>query len=124
MNFDEISAFIMRRADEEKMAAIAACVEFVAENWTADANAVDCIHPRNRATVVDVGGAANKFVAEHIAMHDPAQIWLEWAAKKHIVKLAMETSEPQALEVMGEVLRTLAGIYHDHPEFQWDEWNV
>ncbi|MDH6282858.1 DUF6221 family protein [Prescottella agglutinans] len=91
MNTPSIVDFLNDRLDEDEQVGLSACVEFEGEPWTADEGSVDCIHPCNRATVVE--GAASPAVADHIARHDPARVLREVQARRRILARHREVRE-------------------------------
>ena len=75
-------------------------------------------------------GVASRFEVDHIARHDPARVLREVEAKRRIVS-TMQTAYDQAwqdgasrpfIEATAQrVLRALAAIYADHPDYN-PEW--
>lgn len=79
--------------------------------------------------------------AEHIARHDPARVLAECAAKRAIINQAIAASDGHATVIeefcLGEpakseayandpgllIIRALAAVYKDHPDYQ-QEWAV
>ena len=65
-------------------------------------------------------------VGTHIARHDPARVLREIAAKRALLALASEalgddTTVPDAEYMAGEIVKALAPVYSDHPDYQ-QEW--
>ena len=63
--------------------------------------------------------------AAHIALHDPARVLAECAAKRAIVEAMVDhdaaTGEEPAYYWVPPVLRILASVDADHPDYQ-EEW--
>lgn len=64
--------------------------------------------------------------ADHAARHDPARVLREIAAKRAVLALASEalgddTTVPDAEFMAGEIVKALASVYSDHPDYQ-QEW--
>jgi len=63
----------------------------------------------------------------HIARHDPARVLREVAAKRRLVEAADESSGLRdmvaELYVGGVILRALAAVYGDHPDYR-AEWTI
>ncbi len=61
-------------------------------------------------------------VAEHIARHDPARVLAEVEAKRRVIgRMVNHATVMGADEVHGDVLRSLALPFADHPDYR-AEW--
>lgn len=74
----------------------------------------------------------------HIARHDPARVLREVAAKRAIIEAYMESGREftrhmeagapvearfGAMQALEHVIRNLATVYADHPDYR-EEWNI
>ncbi|ORL40180.1 hypothetical protein A6F59_16735 [Prescottella equi] len=62
-------------------------------------------------------------VADHIARHDPARVLREVEAKRQIMDQFEYDAEMGYSDQSGLVLRMLASVYSDHPDYQ-QEWAI
>lgn len=67
------------------------------------------------------GGGASIKNAAHIARHDPARVLAECEAKRRIVEWMSD--EVEYVVFGDDVLRALATVYADHPDYQ-PEWKL
>lgn len=61
---------------------------------------------------------------EHIARHDPARVLAECAALREVVRITRGLGgyyNPDAAREAPGILRALAGIWSDHPDYR-EEW--
>jgi len=79
-------------------------VETVIGSWGHDANGIT-VEPAD---------------AQHIARHDPARVLAECAAKRAIIELSVNWD---GFTRNVDVLRALAAVYADHPDYQ-EAWAV
>lgn len=83
--------------------------------------------PKNDAEVWDTDRQPRvKFVwpreRDHIIRHDPARVLAEVEAKRRVVNRIANHADLMGWdEVHGDVLRSLAAVYADHPDYR-TEW--
>lgn len=110
----EVVEFLLARLAEDEV--VARAMPFEPE-WIA--------HPEKTGQPIIAGNARIATCAEsvmpHIARHDPARVLAEVAAKRRIVDLADHLSGRN--EVGGAILRALASVYADDPDWR-EEWAV
>lgn len=125
-----IAEFLLARIAEDEEAATAA----TGKTWRVD----DETYPmaiqvadshRDVVSGGRWGGEGNVFEdgadAHHIARHDPARVLAECEAKRRIVErhLANRLASDEVEFETELVLRALASVYADHPDFR-EEWRL
>ncbi|MFJ4839616.1 DUF6221 family protein [Streptomyces sp. NPDC088746] len=132
----DLTAFLLARLDEQEAAAVAAGGR--GEGWQALGTGVYSIPLDEDAlplitTGPEAGGSDEDAArAVHVALHDPARV-LRWVratrrvvAGRELSQAAVEAdpagvSAPVATSASEIVLRFLAEVYADHPEYR-PEW--
>jgi len=99
---EDLARFLMARLDEEADLA-RRCDGDGCGEWSAHGHAVDFCQ-------VDLSGF-HPTIALHVALHDPARVLREVAAKRRI--LARHVADPWPCDDMLD----LASPYADHPDF-------
>lgn len=124
---DEIAEFLRARLDEDEATAQAAANR----RWRAEDNIISLYPEHENDGFLSWPTRAD---ARHAALHDPARVLREVAAKRAILDLADEASgldmavdgdrrigsrDTEAEPYLGDqILRLLALSYSDHPDYQ------
>lgn len=149
----ELVAFLLARFGELESAARAADVRLRDPAWFAHPVALTCppsyrvrsvegkrpIAMAQDVTVIDgehldgrpdpTGIVDGEAVAQHIALHDPAYVLADVAAKRRIARHIMvavpvlDLLEPDYAHALGLLLRELASPFAAHPDFN-PEWGL
>lgn len=114
----DIVAFVRARLDEEEAAAKGP-PGWKPEHWTAVNYAA---RPSGRNYRVDaeprcVADQVAREDAEFIAAHDPARVLREVAAKRKILAECDEWMMQHAPSGAHRILRAVAAVYSDHPDY-------
>lgn len=116
----DIQEFLLARIAEDEMDAVMACRHLVevgrGDQWHYKAGKMvdpfgDEIRDRVGAVAKVMRGGA------HMARHDPARVLRECEAKRELVDTWHDEHGG------GHVLKTLAAVYADHPEYQ-QKWSL
>lgn len=114
-----ITEFLLARIAEDETVAAAARERTKNEPWWVDGPAVNS----GKFWVYATGEKfVEPMVADHIARHDPARVLAECEAKRRIIEREMNSQTPMTYR-RSFVLRDLASVYRDHPDFD-EEWSV
>lgn len=116
----DLSAFLLARAAEDEAVALALVDELpggAGLDW------------RAQDRRLYIGGSLSLFDSKpvmiaHIARHEPARVLAHCAAIRAVVEVVrrqVEEDDPY-IPLPGEVLRALATIWRDHPDYRPEEW--
>lgn len=122
---DELLQFLRARYDHEEQVARAASRDGAARWLAAD-------HPADNYAVTDdkgqpvaySEGSPNEEQSAHIALHDPARVLADVAAKRQVLAICQSTEHQDSRGmtwVANEVLAGLALPYADHDDYR-PEW--
>lgn len=125
-----LAEFLRARLDEDEQTATAATSATFGEDptWTSkDDGTGKQTHGYVMADHTAICGHDGDDVllpaADHIARHDPARVQREVEAKRQIMDQFEYDAEMGYSDQAGLVLRMLASVYSDHPDYQ-QEWAI
>ena len=117
-DLDELIEFFLARIAEDEAAARLAdgVTDKQEDDWQ------DVTQPLTLADTLKHESWAKKYgyAYEHIARHDPARVLRECEAKRRIVETAQDIDMIEN-EWGQSILRDLASVYSDHPDYR-EEW--